>query len=290
MNSTFTIDIPLAESDVVLKGRLTAAESAPIASVLLLPGGGLSDGDGNDTDIGFSPLAQWAEALANAGVNSLRFDRRGTGATGGDYVGPEVTLGDVDRILEIAQTMPELPQPWIAFGMGEAAAWAASLSARSTQQTDTPQFAGAVLISPPTGAIADVFAYRQQAETVLAATPPERHRDILHQLQAEYEAKTPLFLFPPIFEMTCPVLVLHGEMDWIYPVSCSRQLVAEVKKRDRGPQDLTYRELPGLDGWLIATESWRSPQASLEPHWRIDKGAVGILVNWLQQKFGSSLD
>ncbi|MEO0803346.1 MAG: hypothetical protein AAFY57_13850 [Cyanobacteria bacterium J06642_2] len=285
MNSTFTIDILLNESETVLKGRLTVAEASPLASVMLLPGGGLSDGDGNDTDLGFSPLAQWAEALADAGYNSLRFDRRGTGATGGDYVGPEAALGDVDCVLAAARAMPELPQPWIAFGLGEAAAWAASLCARSGKEREAPQFAGAVLISPPTGAIADVFAYRQQAEAVLAATPSDRHRKILHQLQAEYDAKSPLFLFPPIFDVTCPVLVLHGEMDWIYPVSCSRQLVAEVQKRDRGPQDLIYHELLGLDGWLIRTDSWRSPQASLQPHWRIDEGAVGILVNWLQQKF-----
>ncbi|MEO1132852.1 MAG: hypothetical protein AAFX40_09125, partial [Cyanobacteria bacterium J06639_1] len=230
MTSTFTIDIPLPDSDIALQGRLTIPESKAIASVFLLPGGGLSDGDGNDADIGFSPLAQWAQVLAEAGFSSLRFDRRGTGATGGDYVGPQESVGDVDRVLAVASTTPELPKPWIAFGMGEAAAWAASLCATSAKDNDAPQFAGAILISPPTGAIADVFAYRQQAETVLAATPPERHRDILHQLQAEYEAKPPLFLFPPIFEMTCPTLVMHGEMDWIYPVSCSRQLADEVKK------------------------------------------------------------
>jgi hypothetical protein len=74
-------------------------------------------------------------------------------------------------------------------------------------------------------------------------------------------------------------------MDWVCPVVCSRLLVSEVAKRGQGPQDLTYRELPGLDRWLIATDRWRSLSEQLQPHWQIDSGAVEILVNWLRQKF-----
>ncbi|WP_071590773.1 S9 family peptidase [Synechococcus sp. PCC 7336] len=281
MSATFTIALPLPHAATALQGRLTVAEREPQGpSVFILPGSGLSDGDGNDSDIGFAPLAQIAIALGNAGFNSLRFDRRGTGATGGDIASPAEELQDFLAVLDAAETLPELPRPWVVLGLGEAAAWAGLLATRRAEKVD-----GLILVSPPTGAVGDMFRYRQDAEDALATAPVEKHRAIVQELTDNYAASSPLFMFKPIFEIACPTLAIHGDMDWICPVHCSRQLSAELERRGSGPQDWTYCELTGVDRWLIATQQWRSLAEQLQPHWRIDPAAVDILVDWLSRKF-----
>ncbi|MEM9568108.1 MAG: alpha/beta fold hydrolase [Cyanobacteria bacterium P01_E01_bin.34] len=283
---TFTIPISLPHAPGLhLQARLISPNPGPGSpangpSVFVLPGSGLSDGDGNDGDIGFAPLAQLAEALGQAGFASLRFDRRGTGATGGDYVSPADELHDFTAVLAHAAQLPEFPKPWVVVGWGEAAAWAGLLTTQRPEAID-----GLVLISTPTGAMGDLFPFRQTTDEAMAATPPDEHPALLKRLVDDYASRSPLFMFRPIFEIECPLLVLHGDMDWVCPVFCSRQLVAELERRQQGPSDWIYRELPGLDRWLIRTERWRSLAEQQQPHWRIEMGAVDILVDWLTQKF-----
>ncbi|MGK7907584.1 MAG: alpha/beta hydrolase family protein [Synechococcus sp.] len=282
MSATFTLSIPLPHTEgVSLQARLTTPDPPQEGpSLLILPGSGFSDGDGNDRDLGFAPLAQLATALGDAGFASLRFDRRGTGATGGDYVSPAEELQDFVTVLTYVSQLPEFTKPWVVVGWGEAAAWAGILTQQQPDLVD-----GVVLISTPTGAMADLFPFRQTTEEALAATPPEEHPALLKRLVDDYASRSPLFMFKPIFHIDCPLLVLHGDMDWVCPVYCSRQLAAELERRQQGPSDWTYRELPGLDRWLIRTDCWRSLAEQLQPHWAIDTGAVDILVDWLTQKF-----
>ncbi len=283
---TFTIPIPLPHAPGLhLQARLISPipeSGSPVKgpSVFVLPGSGLSDGDGNDGDIGFAPLAQLAEALGEAGFASLRFDRRGTGSTGGDYVSPADELQDFTAVLAYAAHLPEFPKPWVVVGWGEAAAWASLLT---TQQPDAID--GLILISTPTGAMGDLFPFRQTTEEAMAATPPDEHPALLKRLVDDYASRSPLFMFKPIFQIAAPLLILHGDMDWVCPVFCSRQLAAELERRQQGPSDWTYHELPGLDRWLIRTDRWRSLTEQQQPHWQIDRGAVDILVDWLTQKF-----
>ena len=284
MTATFSIDLPHSNPTAVpttIQGRLTVSDRPLVGpSVFLLPGTGLSDGDGNDSDLGFAPLAQLAQVLGDAGINSLRFDRRGTGATGGDCGTPIEELQDFVAVLDAAQQIPELPQPLVLLGLAEAAPWAVLLA---VQQPEA--IAGVILISPPTGAVGDMFPYRQQADMALAVAPAADHRQIITDLVAEYGSRSPLFMLKPIFDITCPLLVVHGDMDWVCPVYCSRHLAAELEKRSPAGGDWTYRELAGIDRWLIATDRWRSLEQQLQPHWKIDQGAVDILVDWLTQKY-----
>ena len=282
MSATFTLPIPLPHAQgTCLQARLTTPDSTQGGpTVFVLPGGGFSDGDGNDRDLGFAPLAQLAEALGADGFTSLRFDRRGTGNTGGDYVNLAEDLLDFTTVLDYAAQIPECSKPWVLVGWGEAAAWAILLAQEQPDWVD-----GLVLISAPTGAMADLFTFRQTTEEALASTPAEQHPALRQRLVDDYANRSPLFMLKPIFQIDCPLLILHGDMDWVCPVFCSRQLAAELNRQQRGPQDWTYRELAGVDRWLVRSNCWRSQAEQLQPHWQIDSGAVDILVDWLSQKF-----
>lgn len=73
-----------AGGDVTLAGTFVRPEGAgPFAAVLLLSGSGPQDRD--ESLFGHRPFAVIADALARAGVASLRLDDRGTGASTGDF-------------------------------------------------------------------------------------------------------------------------------------------------------------------------------------------------------------
>jgi uncharacterized protein len=125
----------------------TLAEAAdPVAAALVLAGSGKTDRNsdarlpaGQRLRAGITRAV--AEALARAGVSTLRYDKRGVGASGGDIlrVGMDDRRADVRAALGwLAGRAPGLPL--LAVGHSEGAWYAAELAADEA-------VAGAVLLS-----------------------------------------------------------------------------------------------------------------------------------------------
>lgn len=158
---------------------LEAAE--PIAAALLIVGSGRTD---RNSDVRL-PLGQKlrggitgaiAEALAPARVSSLRFDKRGVGASGGEYL----TVGMDQRAADARAARDWLAAktaglPLLAIGHSEGTYYAAQLAADG-------QAAGAVLLSGPARSGADVLTY-QVAE--LADRMPAAAKLILRLLRTD---------------------------------------------------------------------------------------------------------
>lgn len=138
----------------------TYAEVAdPVAAVLLIPGSGRTD---RNSDVRL-PLGQrlrgditraLAQALGSVGVSSLRFDKRGVGASGGDYLstGMDQRLADVRAARDwLAAKTSGLPL--LAIGHSEGTYYAAQLAADG-------QAAGIVLLSGAARTGADVLTYQ----------------------------------------------------------------------------------------------------------------------------------
>jgi pimeloyl-ACP methyl ester carboxylesterase len=155
----------------------------PIAAALLIVGSGRTD---RNSDVRL-PLGQKlrgaitgaiAEALAPAGVSTLRFDKRGVGASDGDYL----TVGMDQRAADVRAARDWLAAktaglPFLAIGHSEGTYYAAQLAADE-------QAAGAVLLSGPARTGADVLTY-QVAE--IGSRMPASAKLILKLLRTDVE-------------------------------------------------------------------------------------------------------
>jgi uncharacterized protein len=129
-----------------LEGTFNAV-AQPVAAALLITGSGKTD---RDSDVrlpgGFKLRGRitraCAEALASAGVSTLRYDKRGVGASGGDYfsAGMSQRLADARAALSwLADRCPNLPL--IVLGHSEGTYYAAQLA------SENRGVAGVVLLS-----------------------------------------------------------------------------------------------------------------------------------------------
>ncbi len=79
------VEVLTGERGVTLVGTYTAARGVHVGSALLISGSGPQDRD--ETVAGHAVFAVLAEALADRGVSTVRFDDRGVGESGGTYLG-----------------------------------------------------------------------------------------------------------------------------------------------------------------------------------------------------------
>lgn len=151
-------DVRIDSGGCALAGTYVEA-AQPRAAALLIPGSGRTD---RDSDVHL-PLGQKlrggitrviAETLHPVGVSSLRFDKRGIGASEGDFlsVGMDQRLTDVRAACDwLAAKAAGLPL--IAIGHSEGTYYAAQLAADG-------QAAGIVLLSGPARPGGDVLTYQ----------------------------------------------------------------------------------------------------------------------------------
>jgi uncharacterized protein len=151
-------DASIDADGCVLAG--TYAEAAePVAAALLIPGSGRTDRNSDVRLPGGQKLRgaitrALAEALGPAGVSSLRFDKRGVGASGGDYL----STGMAQRYADVQAARDWLAAktaglPLLAIGHSEGTYYAAQLAADG-------QTAGITLLSGSTRTGADVLTYQ----------------------------------------------------------------------------------------------------------------------------------
>ncbi len=259
------------ELEIPVDGAVLHATAYPgTIGVVFACGSALADRDGNDQDVGFRPLAQLAEQLALQGMGSLRFDRRGVGQSSGDFAGPEITLQDFDQVLNLArQHFQHLVILSHAEGCG-----------LGTLGALRHQVQGLILMAPPASSATALWGYGVAAEEALCLAPREHQPQALAVVQQNYRDRKPLFLFRPVLQVACPVLVIHGLMDWVFPPAESEQIAHELQKIGK-PSTLVL--LPGVDHWLIQTDHYRSLDQNLESHWHIDPEVALVLGRWLQE-------
>jgi pimeloyl-ACP methyl ester carboxylesterase len=160
----------------------TYAEAAdPVAAALLIAGSGRTD---RDSDVHL-PLHQMlrggitrqvSDALAAARVSSLRFDKRGVGASGGDYL----STGMAQRLADVRAALGWLAAqaaglPLLAIGHSEGTYYAARLAADG-------DVAGAVLLSGSARTGAEVLSWQTRK---MAERLPRSARVILRLMRTD---------------------------------------------------------------------------------------------------------
>ncbi|HEX2075054.1 MAG TPA: alpha/beta hydrolase [Geodermatophilus sp.] len=167
-----------------LAGTLTLPDGAgAVPAVLLATGSGPVDRDSNHRRARFDVTRQLAHALAEGGLASLRYDKRGVGESPGDWRAAGFTdnVDDLGRALDALTARPEVdPSRLLLAGHSEGALLASALAARGAP------VAGLVLLS--TSATPGEELLRWQVARI-APTLPAPVRGLLRLLRIDLAKK-----------------------------------------------------------------------------------------------------
>jgi uncharacterized protein len=170
--------------DPPLAGTLTLPDSpGPVPAVLLAPGSGPLDRDSDHRRARFGVTRELAAALAEGGLASLRYDKRGVGGSPGDWrrAGLHDNADDLVRARDALAARPEVDAGRIVLaGHSEGALLAATAAARGVP------VAGVVLLAG--SATPGDELLRWQARQI-GPTLPAPVRGLLRLLRTDLEAK-----------------------------------------------------------------------------------------------------
>ncbi|MEE8601631.1 alpha/beta hydrolase family protein [Euzebya tangerina] len=158
-----TIDGPAGQ----LSGTLVhAADGVARPVVLLISGSGPIDRNSDSKKLAIGVMGRLARCLRDAGVASLRYDKRGVGASSGAFLttGFHDNVGDATAVLDALRSRDDVdPSRVVVIGHSEGALIAAELAAAN------PDLAGVVLLSG--AAVTGEEVLRWQAGQVGATLP-----------------------------------------------------------------------------------------------------------------------
>jgi uncharacterized protein len=287
----------MARDGVRLVGTLTRpATGEGVSAALLLNGSGPLDRDSNMPGQVLNVAPALASALAERGIASLRFDKRGVGESGGEYLttGFDVETSDAaDALSELRRARARVAV--IGHSVG------ATIAIRLASDDD--QLAGVVLLAAACRTGEDVM--RQQSERIAASlsgvsrlfarrfvrSQERTRRELLssdgavvrvgkEELPAgwfrEFMAYDPA---PDLARIRCPVLAVTGRKDLQVDPDDVERIGGLVRSpfEGRAPDELTHllREHPG-------PPSLGSYPAQLkEP---VDAGLVEQVAAWTESR------
>jgi alpha-beta hydrolase superfamily lysophospholipase len=134
------------QSGVELRGTLSFPENSveKLPAVLIIPGTGNLDRDGKvNKKLDVKLYRQLAEFLTNMGIINLRYDKRGVGASGGDYyaAGMWDLVEDARACVQYLKGLPEVdPEKIILLGHSEGSMLSTAVAARE-------ELGGAILLA-----------------------------------------------------------------------------------------------------------------------------------------------
>lgn len=152
----------------------------PSAVAVLLPGSGPIDRDGDARGLALGIQRQLAQGLAERGIESVRWDKRGVGESEGEFL--STGFDDLlDDALAIVDDVLQGELPVIVIGHSEGAAVAARIAAHR------PAVAGFVMLSGSARSGLEVLRWQSRA---IAADVPGVVRGLLRLLRTDVEQQT----------------------------------------------------------------------------------------------------
>jgi pimeloyl-ACP methyl ester carboxylesterase len=299
------VEVP---GDPLLAGTLTLPDvPTPVPAVLLAAGSGPLDRDSNHRRVRFDVTRALAHALADGGLASLRYDKRGVGGSPGNWraAGLYDNVDDLARAREALATRPEVDAGRVLLaGHSEGALLAAALAARGAP------VAGVVLLAMSATPGAELLRWQVRQ---IAPTLPAPVRGLLRLLRTDLEAKTAAnhrkvlgtatdvaridgarinarwhreFLRhdprPDLARLTVPVLAITGDKDLQVPADDLEMITATV------PGPVEVHRVPDLTHTLRRQHR----EASLR-HYRgelrrpVDPEVLATVVAWCRSVSGA---
>jgi fermentation-respiration switch protein FrsA (DUF1100 family) len=162
---------------------LLPAGNGPAPAVVIASGSGPLDRDSNHRRARFDVARQVAVALTEAGFVTYRYDKRGVGASPGDWraVGLHDNVDDLGRALDAVRARPEVdPGRVLLAGHSEGAILAAALAARGAPVS------GVVLLSMSATPGEELLRWQVRQ---ISPTLPAAVRGLLRLLRIDLETK-----------------------------------------------------------------------------------------------------
>jgi pimeloyl-ACP methyl ester carboxylesterase len=260
-----------ADDGVRLAGTLTRpATPRGAPAVLLLSGSGPLDRDSNMPRQQLDATKALAAALATHGIASLRFDKRGVGASGGEYLTTGFARETADAAAAIGALRRETGERVAVAGHSVGAMIAVRLAAADRG------IAGIVLLSGAARPGLDVMRWQTARAIETFPAPLRALRPILSRTQArarrrflastedtirvQWRRQPALWMrelmaydpAPDLVRIACPVLAITGRKDVQVDAGDIDRMRALVRAPFTGetPEDLTHllRSTPGPPG------------------------------------------
>lgn len=280
-----------------VEGRLPA--------VVLVGGSNVQDREGY---VAIVPIfGQLAGALAEAGFLTVRYDKRGSGQSGGR---PEsVTLQDFAEdtraVVKWLSARRDVDARRIVLIGYDDGAWVALVAASREKR-----IAGVVAVAAP--ALAGEELVLEQQESVLKrSNMSEADRAAKIELQKRIDAAvltgrgwegvppdlrkqadTPLFqsilAFDPVRvlgDVRQPLLVVHGELDQEIPVAHAPRL-AEAARRVRKGRAVAVVTVPGVNHLLTALGNGQEVDYPVQYESNVSRKVTAPIVDWLAKTIG----
>lgn len=290
-------EVTFANKGIVLAGTITLPDGTtePVPGALFIHGSGPVDRDGNAIDpasgsivMAMDAYRQLAHALAEVGIASLRFDKRGVGLSDGDTASASRTdlLSDVRAAVGALRTQQEVdPKRAFLIGHSEGAYLAPVIAA------EDESVAGIILLAGAARSLDEITRWqveanlRQQGATekqiAEALKQEDQYLEFVKTSTGEWEdhtlaelqeampwltedaaaqlVATPLslswlrehYLDDPastIRQVACPVLVINGEKDLQIPASEAEGIKTILEEAEN--KDITVVVLPDLNHLL----------------------------------------
>jgi len=302
--------VTVAANGFNLAGTLSQPSGAPNAkgrfpAIVLVAGSGFMDRDQNVA--GIPIFAQLAGQLADAGYYVLRYDKRGTGQSGGRE--EAATIDDYAEDVRAAVTfMRERkdvdPKRVALLGYSEGA-WVALVAASNEEDN-----VAAVVIAGAASGTGGQLVLEQQSHLVESTTlsPAERQAriDLQKHIQAAVvgetswdgvpeplrrQADTPWFRSylafspaPVIAKMKQPILILHGSIDQEVPSHHAAALGEMAKARKKVPADTSkVATFDGVNHLLVQTTTGELSEYPTLANKVVDQRIAKTAAEWLGQ-------
>lgn len=178
--------VSFRNGDLTLSGTvaLPPSQTPALCAVLFVAGSGPVDRDGNAPGFEMDAYRQLAQSLAREGIGSLRYDKRGVGASGGDasMASRADLVADVRSAWNALSAVPELAQlPRLALGHSEGVYLIEELAAGNSAVD------GLILLCGSPQSLAAVTRWQVETLLRLQGTSDEQIRAALEQ-EDEYLA------------------------------------------------------------------------------------------------------
>ena len=275
----------------VLGGSLTlpVGRDGPVPAVLFLSGSGAQDRDGRMMS-GYRPFRELADALARAGIASLRLDDRGIGASGGVYEGftLETLVADARLARQWLGSRAEVDPTRLGL-VGHSEGALVAMQVARAEEVDAMVLAGA-----PAASGREVIAWQQRygAERLVRDSLPDRRPVLVDSLVREAEAVVHSLaaISPPMRtlmnhdpardarRLRVPTLVLDAATDRQIPPGDAARLAAALAQRGAHVDRVV---LPDVNHLMLADPVGDPGLYFTLPDRQLAPGVVSTIIQWL---------